>query len=61
MIKRVNYQDAYNPLKVWQVSHLKGGFYLKQFIAGVQVHGGLRCTKEYIRSIGILSFKQVTP
>ena len=57
MVKKDLYQDRYNPIKTWQVCHLKGGKYLKQFINGIQQGKGLRCTKGYINSIGIFSFK----
>lgn len=58
-VKKSLYQDAHNPIKTWQVCHLKGGFYLKQFINGVQWGKGLRCTKAFISSIGIFDFQLV--
>lgn len=53
MIKRDNYQDKYNPSKVWQVCHLKGGVYLKQFVNGIQQGRGIRTNKKFIRDVGI--------
>lgn len=56
MIKRVNYQDKFNKCKVWQVTKLKGGLYLKQFINGVQFGRGQRVNKKILKEIGILDF-----
>ena len=36
------------------------GFYLKQFICNKQFGRGLRTTREYIQSIGILDMKILT-
>jgi len=58
-VKKEIYQDKYNNLKTWQVCYLKGGFYLKQFINGVQFGKGLRCSKAFIQSIGIFDFNKV--
>lgn len=59
MVTKVMYQDGYNPKKTWQVCHLKGGFYLKQFIGGIQFGRGLRCSKKYLQSLGVLDFKKL--
>lgn len=56
-MKRTKYQDPYNPLKVWEVSQLKGGFYLKQFIAGKQFGRGKRTTKTWLEKMGILEYE----
>ena len=42
------------------VVKLVGGFYLRQYIDGKQQGRGLRITKEFIKSIGILDFQEVT-
>lgn len=59
MIKRDLYQDAYNPRKTWQVNHMKGAKYLKQFIDGVQQGKGIRCNLSFIKQIGIHKFKLI--
>ncbi|CAH1066730.1 Uncharacterised protein [Acinetobacter phage MD-2021a] len=57
MIKRDLYQDAYNPKKTWQVNHMKGAKYLRQFVNGVQQGRGIRCSMKFIKQIGITDFK----
>ncbi|AYD82454.1 hypothetical protein BRC2024_KCUCJSVR_CDS_0022 [Acinetobacter phage vB_AbaM_KissB] len=59
MIKRDLYQDKYNPRKTWQVNHMKGAKYLKQFIDGVQYGKGIRCNMKFIKQIGIDNFKLI--
>ena len=59
MIKTI-YQDKYNPQKTWEVTSMSHGFYLKQFICNKQFGRGLRTTREYIQSIGILDMKILT-
>ena len=57
--KRTFYRDRWNENKVWEVVHLVGGYYLRQYICGAQQGAGLRTTKKFIKSIGILDFEQV--
>ena len=52
-MKKVLYQDIYNPQKTWEVTTMKNGFYLKQFICGHQYCRGLRATKSFIENIGV--------
>ena len=59
MITKDTYQDKYNSLKTWQVCHMKGAKYLKQFINGIQQGKGIRCNKAFISSIGIFDFKLI--
>ncbi len=49
-MRRITYQDPYNSHKVWEVSHLKGGFYLK----------GRRVTKRFLEMIGVLSMPVIS-
>ena len=49
-LKRVKIQDKYNPIKVWEVTKLSGGFYLKQFVGDRQTGSG-RFTKKWIMSM----------
>lgn len=58
-VKRFFYRDRWNENKVWEVAHLIGGYYLRQYICGVQQGAGLRTTKKFIKSIGIFEFEQV--
>lgn len=58
-VKRDLYQDKYNPRKTWQVNHMKGAKYLKQFIDGVQCGKGIRCNMKFIKDIGINNFKLI--
>ena len=50
-MKRIIVQDKYNDIKIWEVTKLSGGFYLKQFIDGKQFGSGIRTTKKWIESI----------
>ncbi len=59
-LQRTYYRDRYNRDKIWEVVKLYGGYYLRQYICGRQTGRGLRTTKKYIRSLGILDFEAVT-
>ena len=59
MAQRKFYQDRWNEKKVREVVRLVGGFYLRQYIDGRQQGRGLRTTKKFIKSIGILDFQEV--
>ena len=60
MAERTYYRDKYNKDKVWEVVKLHGGYYLRQYVRGSQAGRGLRTTKKFIQSIGILDFEVVT-
>lgn len=60
MIKRTYYQDKYNENKIWEVSNLIGGYYLRQFVCGEQWGNGIKTTKKFIKSIGIFDFDIVS-
>lgn len=60
MVERIYYRDKYNRNKVWEVAKLNGGYYLRQYVCGRQIGRGLRTTKKFIRSIGILDFEVIT-
>ena len=57
---RTLYQDKYNPQKTWEVTSISHGFYLKQFVCGKQFGRGLKTSREYLRSIGILDMQILT-
>ena len=57
--QRTLYQDRWNSKKVWEVTKLRGGYYLRQYISGQQFGRGLRTTKAFIKSLGILGFEIV--
>lgn len=57
--QRTFYQDRWNKNKVWEVAQLVGGYYLRQYVCGQQWGSGLRTTKKFIKSLGILEFEQV--
>ena len=57
---RTLYQDRYNTNKTWEVTSISHGFYLKQFICGKQFGRGLKTSREYLRSIGILDMQILT-
>lgn len=59
MLVRRYYKDAYNPQKVWEVTQLVGGYYLRQYVNGRQFNRGTRVTKKFLKSIGILDFEVV--
>lgn len=56
---RMYYKDKYNSNKVWEVVKLSGGYYLRQYVCGEQFGKGLRTTKKFIQSLGILDFERV--
>lgn len=58
-VQRTFYQDRWNKNKVWEVAQLVGGCYLRQYVCGQQWGRGLRTTKEFIKSLGILEFEQI--
>lgn len=58
-VKRIFYRDRWNENKVWEVAQLAGGYYLRQYVCGKQWGRGLRTTKKFIKSLGILEFEQV--
>ncbi len=58
-VQRTFYQDRWNKNKVWEVAQLVGGYYLRQYVCGQQWGRGLRTTKKFIKSLGILEFEQV--
>lgn len=59
MKKSTFYRDRWNPNKTWEVVKLVGGYYLRQYINGIQFGKGLRTTKRYITSIGIFGFEKL--
>ncbi len=64
MLKRVElerkfFQDKWNVKKVWEVVKMAGGYYLRQYIAGEQFGRGIKTSKKFIASIGILDFQEV--
>ena len=58
-VHRIYYRDKYNSNKVWEVVKLEGGYYLRQYVCGKQIGRGLRTTKRFIKSLGILDFKVI--
>ena len=58
-VQRTFSQDRWNKNKVWEVVQLVGGYYLRQYVCGQQWGRGLRTTKEFIKSLGILEFEQI--
>lgn len=56
VVKRTYYQDPYNEKKVWEVSQLEHGLYLRQFISGTQFGRGERVSKSWLNDLGILDF-----
>lgn len=57
--KRTFYRDRWNSDKILEVVKLVGGYYLRQYIKGVQFGRGLRTTRKHIASIGIFSFEEL--
>lgn len=58
-VKREFFQDRWNENKVWEVAHLVGGYYLRQYICGRQWGPGMKTSKKFIRSIGIFEFERI--
>lgn len=59
LLRRVYYKDRYNENKLWEVTKLSGGYYLRQYVSGRQIGKGLRTTKKFISDIGIFGFEEV--
>ena len=59
MDNRNYYIDRYNPCKVWEVTKLKGGYYLRQYIKGKQMCRGVKVSKSYLKQVGILGFDKI--
>ncbi len=59
MLERRFYRDRYNAAKVWEVVKLSHGYYLRQYINGVQFGRGSRRRKADIADIGILGFEEM--
>lgn len=59
-VKRYWYQDPWNENKKWEVVKLVGGWYLRQYVCGSQVNRGVRASKKFIESIGILDYELLT-
>lgn len=60
MVQRTFYQDKWNEKKGWKIVKLSGGFYLRQYIDGKQYGRGIRTSKRFIESIGIMGFSKVS-
>ena len=58
-MERKRYQDLYNDKKIWEVTNLKDGIYLKQFIAGKQFRRGMRVAKQKLKELGIGKMKEI--
>lgn len=58
-IKRTFYRDKWNEDKVWEVSELIGGYYLRQYVCGKQWGSGMKTTRNFIENIGIFGFEQI--
>lgn len=56
-VQRVFYQDKYNCLKTWEIVKMKGAFYIRQYIKGVQTGKGQRVTKAWLKQLNILNFQ----
>ena len=53
------FQDPYNENKIWEVTKLKGGYYLRQYISHVKFGRGSKVSKNWLNQIGVLNFKEV--
>lgn len=58
-LKRTFYKDTYNPFKKWEVVTLKGGYYVRQYIKGVQFGRGVKTSKKFLNNVGILKMEEV--
>jgi len=57
-MERKYYIDRYNSRKMWEVTKMKGAYYLRQYINGRQYGRGMRTTKKFIHEIGIDNFSE---
>ena len=52
-MKRTYYLDKYNNKKIWEVTELSHGIYLRQYICGRKFGRGVRTNKAKLKDIGI--------
>ena len=58
-ISRRFYQDPWNSKKSWEVVRTVGSWYLRQYINGRPVSDGCYMKLGVIKSMGILSYKEI--
>lgn len=58
-LKRDFYQDTYNESKIWEVTKLSGGYYLRQYIGGKKYTSGRKVSKKWLTETGILDMKKI--
>ena len=58
-MKRTYYLDKYNDKKIWEVTELSHGIYLRQYIAGRQFGRGVRTNKTKLKDIGIIEMEVI--
>ena len=58
-MKRTYYLDKYNNKKIWEVTELSHGIYLRQYICGRKFGRGVRTNKAKLKDIGIIEMEVI--
>lgn len=58
-MKRTYYLDKYNNKKIWEVTELSHGIYLRQYIGGRKFGRGVRTNKAKLKDIGITEMEVI--
>jgi len=58
-MKRTYYRDKWNAKKIWEVTKLSHGIYLRQYINGWQFSRGVRTNKKKLADIGITEMEEI--
>lgn len=53
------FADTWNSHKVWRVTEINHGMYLRQIINGKQFGRGIRTNKKQLESIGITGMRKI--
>lgn len=58
-MKRTYYLDKYNNKKIWEVTELSHGIYLRQYISERKFGRGVRTNKAKLKDIGIIEMEVI--
>ena len=58
-MKRTYYLDKYNSKKIWELTELSHGIYLRQYISGRKFGRGVRANKAKLKDIGIIEMEVI--
>ena len=58
-MKRTYYLDKYNNKKIWEVTELSHGIYLRQYISGRKFGRGVRTNNANLKDMGIIEMEVI--